>query len=67
VNPQALASEAKQCRKLAPEFSGRPEQPFLLKLAAAFEELAVDERRRSRVPHTNQEAHVTAAPQRSGK
>jgi hypothetical protein len=35
-----LASEAELCRKSAVELAGRPEQPILLKIAAAFEELA---------------------------
>lgn len=42
-----LASEAEECRRLIPEFSGRPEEPFLLKLASAFEELALQEDLRS--------------------
>jgi hypothetical protein len=36
----ALAREAKECRDSAPMYAGRPEQPFLLKLATAFETLA---------------------------
>lgn len=47
MSPEALASEARECRKLAPEFSGRPEQPFLLQLARAFEELALQDDVRS--------------------
>jgi len=31
------------CRSQATLFPGRPEQPFLLKLAAAFEKLALQE------------------------
>ena len=39
-----LRNEAEHCRELAPEFVGRPEQPFLLKLAVAFEDLAQKKR-----------------------
>jgi hypothetical protein len=42
MRPEALARQAEECRKLAPELKGRPEEPFLLKLAAAFEELALE-------------------------
>lgn len=34
--------QADQCRKQASEFAGRPEAPFLLKVASAFEELEID-------------------------
>lgn len=33
-------SEAVKCRQQAKRFSGRPEEPFLLRLASAFEELS---------------------------
>ena len=35
--------QAESCRKQANEFVGRPEAPFLLRVASAFEELAIDE------------------------
>jgi len=35
-----LVTEAEKCRSLAHSYEGRPEQPFLLKVAAAFDELA---------------------------
>ena len=36
-----LAREAHTCRKRAEEYAGRPEQPFLLSLANAFDELVI--------------------------
>ena len=39
-----FVSEAVKCRVQAEEFAGKPEQPFLLRLASAFEELAQIER-----------------------
>ena len=35
-----LDAEAEKCRRIAVEFAGRPEEPFLLSVASAFEELA---------------------------
>jgi hypothetical protein len=32
--------EAARCRAQAAEFAGKPEQPFLLRLSQAFDELA---------------------------
>jgi hypothetical protein len=34
--------QAEKCRKQASEFAGRPEAPFLLRVASAFDELAID-------------------------
>jgi hypothetical protein len=34
--------QAEKCRKQATEFAGRPEAPFLLRVASAFDELAID-------------------------
>lgn len=34
--------QADQCRKQASEFAGRPEAPFLLRVASVFDELDVD-------------------------
>ena len=41
---ETLADEARKCRNLAQRYDGRPEQPFLLKAAVAFDELAREER-----------------------
>ena len=35
--------QAENCRKQANEFVGRPEAPFLLRVASAFDELAIGE------------------------
>ena len=40
VRRQALADEAQHCRRSAQRYEGRPEQHFLLKAAAALDELA---------------------------
>ena len=34
--------QAENCRKQAGEFAGRPEAPFLLRVATAFDELAIE-------------------------
>jgi len=34
--------QAEKCRKQANEFAGRPEAPFLLSVASAFDKLATD-------------------------
>ena len=34
--------QADQCRRQASEFAGKPEAPFLLSVASAFEELAIE-------------------------
>ena len=34
--------QAEQCRRQANEFAGRPEAPFLLRVASAFDELAIE-------------------------
>jgi len=34
--------QAENCRKQANEFTGRPEAPFLLRVASAFDELAIE-------------------------
>lgn len=38
---RALHEEAAKCRKMAPAYAGRPEEPFLLRLASAMEEMAL--------------------------
>jgi hypothetical protein len=40
MHGQSIKDEAKACRALAKRYSGRAEEPFLLKLASTFEELA---------------------------
>lgn len=35
--------EADSCRRKASEFAGRPEAPFLLRVARAFDELAISD------------------------
>ena len=40
----SFAQEASKCREQAREFAGRPEQPFLLRISEAFEELSSRER-----------------------
>ncbi len=39
---QSFMAEAENCRRQAAEFVDRPERPFLLGVAKAFEELAAD-------------------------
>lgn len=34
--------QAENCRKQASEYAGRPEAPFLLSVASAFDELAME-------------------------
>lgn len=36
--------QAENCRKQANEFVGRPEAPFLLRVASVFDQLASDEK-----------------------
>jgi hypothetical protein len=38
---RTFRGEAERCRRSAKQFDGRPERPFLLRLASAFEELAL--------------------------
>ena len=45
-----LFQEARNCRVEAERFAGRAEAPFLLHLAEAFEELAVKEQTRGKLP-----------------
>ena len=37
-----LKEQADKCRAQANEFAGKPEAPFLLRVASAFDELAVE-------------------------
>jgi hypothetical protein len=45
--------QADKCRRQANEFAGKPEAPFLLRVASAFDALAVeaDDRLISRIGH----------------
>ena len=45
-----LQHEADYCRRQALRFEGKPEAPFLLQLASAFEELAVGSRAAETAP-----------------
>jgi hypothetical protein len=40
MHGQSIKDEAEACRALAKRYAGRAEEPFLLKLASTFEELA---------------------------
>jgi hypothetical protein len=40
VGAMMFREQAEKCRKQADEFAGRPEAPFLLRVASVFEELA---------------------------
>jgi hypothetical protein len=40
MNEPTLEEEAENCRRRALAYLGRPEAPFLLRVAKAFEELA---------------------------
>jgi hypothetical protein len=46
------SEEARYCRVEAERFAGKAEAPFLLHLAEAFEELAVKEQARGKLPQT---------------
>lgn len=45
-----LVTEAEKCRSLARSFDGRPEQPFLLKIAAVYDDLARPRVQQIRMP-----------------
>lgn len=45
MHSEALTAEAEHCREIAAQFSGKPEEPFLLRLASALEELALIQKR----------------------
>jgi hypothetical protein len=53
-----LSAEAEECRLLAAELSNQPEEPFLLRLATAFDDLHVVTRRR-RSPSRKREVEVS--------
>ena len=56
MDPRTLATEADTCCRLAKSYDGRPEQPFLLKAAALFDDLG-DPHGSERVElHSNMEA-----------
>jgi hypothetical protein len=48
MQKRALQKEAEICRRLATHYVGRPEEPFLLKIAGAMEELALIRTERDR-------------------
>jgi len=54
----SLKEEAESCRALASEFLDRPEQPFLLKLASALEEVALMEEQELRTKDGRGEARA---------
>ena len=41
MHEQSIKDEAEACRALARRYAGRAEEPFLLKLADTFDELAL--------------------------
>jgi hypothetical protein len=41
MNTWMLSAEAEECRLLADDLAGQPEEPFLLSLASAFDQLHV--------------------------
>jgi hypothetical protein len=43
MQKRALRKEAELCRRLARQYAGRPEEPFLLRIAGAMDELAIIE------------------------
>ena len=45
--------QAEKCRRQAGEFAGRPEAPFLLRVASAFDELATEADARLIAPKTH--------------
>ena len=47
---RTLIEEAANCRGAALELAGRPEQPLLLKLASAFEEVALISKSEPAIP-----------------
>jgi hypothetical protein len=57
MRTESLVNEAAKCRRQAKEFAGRPEQPFLLSVASAFEDLALK--------GAGAEPHVTGARRRT--
>lgn len=52
--------QADKCRKQANEFAGRPEAPFLLRVASAFDELATDRDLAKHVRATGSEVRPAA-------
>lgn len=42
VGAMVFKEQADHCRRQASEFVGRPEAPFLLRVAGAFDELAIE-------------------------
>jgi len=48
MNSRTFLNEAEQCRKMAPAIANRNERRFLLSVARAFDELAGEQKNRSR-------------------
>jgi hypothetical protein len=59
MRSQSFRAEAEHCRRQAANFVGRPERPFLLGIAQAFEELAA-ERHELEAAHSSQSLHMTS-------
>jgi hypothetical protein len=53
--------QAENCRQQANDFAGRPEAPFLLRVASAFDELAID-RERKPMTGASRSQRMKAAP-----
>jgi hypothetical protein len=51
---KSLEREAEACRALAKKFAGRPEEPFLFKLASALDEVAAMDTQQSGPSSINQ-------------
>ena len=54
--------QAEKCRMQASEFAGRPEAPFLLRVASAFDELASESDTRLIMPANRGNARAAAPP-----
>lgn len=56
--------QAENCRRQASAFTGRPEAPFLLRVANAFDELAIDREAKpmSQAARGNSERLATRLP-----
>jgi hypothetical protein len=44
MRKRSFGDEAEQCRRQAEQFAGRPEAPFLQRVARSFEELETGQR-----------------------
>lgn len=64
MDQELLESQADECRKMIPEFAGRPEELFLVQLVSAFEQLVRQEQIPSRGDGAT-EMRFSAGPNRS--